>query len=598
MKNIKLLFLSILSFLLCIDCVYAAYGHYMGIGEINITNDKTQYIIRGSHVKRPSLLEKQNFVFDQQNAAHYNYKIEEWLKNYVNSNSNVGFTNSLIDDAGNQPYKSLLIPAELVTNRVFWLGGSSGSCMLVNDAINCNYRDIPSEWHEAQQIQESYLKSAYPYTIGSLISISRADEDNPVPFQTDTNLPNNILSNGKVDSEGRYVSLKPLKVYQSEYNSGFVKLSVLSGNPFGSANLLFSRDGYTYLEKYGAEAIYDNIIDKNGMTLKKWTGKYVYPVSIDRENNIIHGMWYSEFGTWSPYTQNKVIENIFSSTGMHGFGVIYEFEIPIQVVPDENKEENIEENKVLTGMQENNAKIFINDEETSILNKKDYDLGRIYVSLDDICKNIDSCKIEQDRDNDNKLYYRITRKILNTDIEFSLIHYPETKIFETSVYRNNNKVGYDIISPAKGSIDADSRVIDNILYVPIRFLLQGLGANITYIGSKSNDAPEEVHIAFDDTANITIESETLKSSSQNNDKYKTSNSENNLRFILDLEGIKNFYVFQINDNNAPLEKISETDDYKVVFPSTNIYNYLIIGKIKHNDSELLIYKTYNFEYIE
>ncbi|MBE6152896.1 MAG: hypothetical protein E7166_01525 [Firmicutes bacterium] len=598
----KKMFLFIVMFFLGITSVNA----YIVMDNIEISEDRTKYYISGSTLTRPSLADKEKFVFDEQNVVNYINKIEDFIEPYY---SNV-FYDGGMDDDGKLSTISSLIPAELLSSHVFVGGGSSGSCRLVNGEIDCNSRDNPVNWDRAQQINSRYLREAYPILLDDLVSITRPDIYSPISFNNlSGTLPNSIISNGTLDSDGRWVSNNPIKIYESEYKKGKVELLTRGNNPYGLSGLYFSRDGFKYREtSLDTKNVYERLTEEQideacskyeqtyQSICKRVTGNIfigsLNTVPIDTKNKVIHGLW---FTTFSGSNENIKINTARQTYGTRGFGAIYEFEIPIEVIPDVVEEKNDE--KVLTGIQENNAKIYIDNKEVKIKNLKDYDLGRIYVSLEDVCKNIDTCNIEKKQNEKGKTFYRVTRKILNTEIEFSLIHYPETKTFETTVYKNNESLNFDIISPASGYIDAESKIIDNVLYVPIRFLLEGLGANISYVSSKGNEYPEEVHVSFNDNGDIKIESNTLEKDSNDKFKYISKTNKNYISFMSSFEGTKRFYAFQLEKNNAPVSK-SDIEKYSnmIEFPEDDTYKYLIVNKTSNNGSEFMAYQIFTFEY--
>lgn len=584
---------------------------YTSIDVIKISQDRTKYEIMGSSLTRPSLADKQKFVFDEKDVVNYNTKIEEYLNTYYSNT----FLDGGMDDNGNIVRKSALLPAELVTLAVFKGGGSDGSCRLVNHEIDCSSRDNPANWTHSQRTRTEYLRESYPMLMDELVAIRPKDIYEPISFlNPGTNLPNSILDNGNIDSEGRWVATTPIKIYESEYEKGSAEIFANESNPYGVASLYFSKDGFRYTQKGTGTALYETWTDEQinnvcavyydnphymewcQTTLNESKGRYlgsIQKVPIDKKNNVIHGIWFTLFNSSD---ENSKLNKARKENGFDGFAAIYEFEVPIEVIPDVKSESNYEElEKKKTGMQENNAKIFIDNKEVTVKNLKDYDLGRIYVSLEDICKNIDNCNIEQGTDSENKPFYRITRKILNTEIEFALIHYPNTKIFETTTYKNNDKLNYDIISPAVGRVDSESKVINGVLYVPIRFVVEGLGANINYIGSRDG-YPEEVHVSFIDTGDMKIDSDNLKQSSQN-DKYTTTKDTNNINFTTNLDGTSNFYTFQLNSSSVQITN-DGAGDYKhqVVFKSKGTYKYLVVSKTNNNGSEFMAYKIFELEY--
>lgn len=402
------------------------------------------------------------------------------------------------------------VPAELSARGITLYGGSSGSdyCCLDCDDRECFLRN-KAAW--------------YPLILEELVSIHKDDANGQkVEFNNiSNNKPYIITDNGNVLEDGTYESLNKLKIKKSEYDkimSGEETLNLYissSHSPFSMDFFeLLSNDTYTpfYITRHAYNKEGNEVELKNSKTAYY---KNYETLLLDKsyiKDDSIYGLYLMQTGNLRKYNNGQVITGVnnnaldsalqqYNSTGIIYY---YRFKINLEIVNDTTNEVVVN-TKSDKDIKENNAKIYLEDEVIDVSNKKSWSEGRIYVELDKICKYID-CDYKYDKSNKSYKvnYYPIKD---NKNIVYSLKLNENNNIFE-SVLKVYNEV-YDFKNK---TIDAAPFYDENKLYVPIRFLLEGLGAQVDYVPTNGQQ-PEEVRIYFnvDNFINTTINNKKIES---------------------------------------------------------------------------------------
>jgi len=383
------------------------------------------------------------------------------------------------------------VPAELSAPGIALTGGSK------TNNVYCPETPIPLITSiECQSLINKELW--YPIVLDEVLSIYKDNANgqnihfnylskNGSKYNNST-----ITNNGNVDEEGRYVSLEKLRITKKEYDAimnGDQKLKLYiyqSHSPFGMDYVEILSDG-----KYKPAFIPTHAFDENDneVPLKspsKSYHKYFNTIELDKsviKDNAIYGLYLMQTGS-----SNENLNYRMGKYNSKGIIYYYRFKIELEIVGDENVKTAVT-NKTNSDkdIRDNNAKIYLDDKVINVPNKKSFSEGRIYVELNTLCKEV-NCSYKYNKN--KKTYYVNYYPINNNEsVVYSLVLKENSNVFESVL-----KV-YDEVYEFKNKILDASPFVDhdNNLYVPIRFLLEGLGAQIDYFPT-NGEQPEEVHL--------------------------------------------------------------------------------------------------------
>ncbi len=494
------------------DKEYEEYAKY-------IESEDSKYFSNIGYIKWPSAYV--DLVFSDLNLNFSTYKDAYKEDNLGTTESDVRKNLAELTKQQSSLKKYAFIPGELARIGVSY-GGSTCPGQVCTGGNN---------WHWK------------PIILEDLISIQKDDANGQkVNFNyPDSSEFNHTVENGNVDEDGTYISLNKLVIDKSEYDkimSGEQKLKLYiyqSHSPFALDYFeLKSNNEYVpfYITKHG--------YDRNGVEVAvkgSETRYYKNFETIELDSSYIHDNAIYGFYVMT----NEVIPSTLQSATDYGAEAIafyYEFKIELEIAGEGSETNQAINANDDSDIRDNNAKIYIDDEPVNIPNKKSWSQWRIYVELDTICDIINCSYVYNEDDNSYKINYYPIKD--DNNIVYSINLEESNNVFESvlkaydEVYNFKNKV-----------IDASPFREGNKLYVPIRFLLEGLGAQVEYFPT-NGEQPEEVRIYFD--TNYFVDT-------QINEKEIDKNTKNSGKLNLDSQ-----------------QDISITQQYKIYDEKTEMNN--------------------------
>lgn len=439
-----------------------------------------------------------DLVFSDVNLNFSTYKEEYAKDNLGTTEKDVRSRLSDLWKKSKSLGKYAYVPAELSARGVTLNGGSTGQSRYGGDVTK-------------EEREFTFPLLWYPVLLDDVISIYKDDANGQKisfnyqgstkkRFRFDT-----ITDSGNVLDDGTYVGLEKLKITKSEYEkimSGeeTLKLYIYNSHSPFAMDYLELLENDTYHPYYITKHAFDN----NGNEIELKSPSTLYYKSYETfelnkdyiKNNAIYGLYLMQTGgtrmlNGKEYTGvlNDVLDPYLASRNLNGLLYYYRFKIELEIVDDGSNVYETSKSKDAKDIRDNGANIFINEEKVDIENKKSWTEGRIYVKLKDACEYFNCESMYKKDSNQYKVNYFPIEG--NKNIVYSLV-----------LNENNNKLEsilkvYDEVYTFRNKIlDASPYVDNDEIYVPIRFLLEGLGAIVDYYPTDGRQ-PEEVHITTD-----------------------------------------------------------------------------------------------------
>lgn len=222
----------------------------------------------------------------------------------------------------------------------------------------------------------------------------------------------------------------------------------------------------------------------------------------------------------------------------------------------------------------NTLDIFVNDTKINI-NNFISNKWRTYVKLNDLCSG-EICSI----DSKNEQGFVLTREYKNVEnAYYEMIYTYENNSYDSKLKVNNY---FDFNFGEKSSApDVSPVIIDNELYVPIRFIVEALGAEVIYDNSNASENAK-VYINFYSDIDKDF-----------NVSFKNNNIEYNYK---DLE-VDNCYDVSVNTGNKIINNpklfSNNTDSIKIDYNDNTKTNICINNTIDNNK----LYFVFNYNSI-